>query len=214
MELALYIVHGGELYSFHDLRSARSPFARCVDQKKVELMQSQDLWSLPQGQHLFIRLLNSSLFKYCARLNVRYDRAHNRFYFPVAEPNEERSVSYKPLNASKSTLKVAWNPITKATGEGKKYWLHRAAKLKFHNVASKEWVLSIRPERHVTIDGETPLPPEKVGPVVTRQKARMYNEGYLTEVQFWRDFLSSSRPRLIQNENAEKAHELALAYET
>lgn len=197
MELAPYLIHNSHLYTFHDLRSQKNPFKKCVDGQKVTLMSAQELWNLPEGKRLFVRLLNSAMFKYCSRLNIRYDPLHSRFYFPVDEEGKDRSVTYKPLNVRQSTLKVAWNPITKATGEGKKYWLHRAAKLRFHNVGAKDWVLSIRPERHVTSDGVTPLLPEKVGPVVTRQKARMYNEGYLTEVNFWRDFLSGSRPRLI-----------------
>jgi hypothetical protein len=197
MELAPYVLHSGHLYAFHDLRVEKNPFADCVNRQKVTLMSAHELWALPEGKKLLVRLLNSAMFKYCSRLNVRYDPMHSRFYFPVDEEGKDRSVTYKPLNLRQSTLKVAWNPITKATGEGKKYWLHRAAKLKFHNVGDKDWVLSIRPERHVTSDGITPLLPEKVGPVVTRQKARMYNEGYLTEVNFWRGFLSNSRPRLI-----------------
>lgn len=196
-ELAPYLIHGSELYSFHDLRAKKNPFAKCVNQKKVELMKSQELWELAEGQWIFIRLLNSSLFKYCSRLNIKYDPNHTRFYFPVEEAGIERSESYKPMNVSSSSLKVAWNPKTKATGKGKRYWLHRAAKLKFHKVGPKNWILTIRPERHVTTDGITLMPPEKIGPVVTRQKAKMYNEGYLTEVHFWKDFLSKSRPRLI-----------------
>lgn len=36
MELAPFQIHNGELYWFHDLRSPRNPFSKCVDMKKVE----------------------------------------------------------------------------------------------------------------------------------------------------------------------------------
>jgi hypothetical protein len=90
-----------------------------------------------------------------------------------------------------------WQPITKKTGLPKRYWYHRAVALKFHRVSNQHWCLSIRPEMHVTEDGITPLDPESIGSKVTRKKARMYNFDLLREVQFWRDFLSDSQPRII-----------------
>jgi hypothetical protein len=66
-------------------------------------------------------------------------------------------------------------------------------------MADDQWCLSIRPERHLTVDGETPLPPEKIGPRVTRMKANMFNDKYLSEVNFWRDVLSDGQPRFTLN---------------
>jgi hypothetical protein len=57
--------------------------------------------------------------------------------------------------------------------------------------------MSIRPERHLTLDSEQPLSPDEIGPKVTRLKSKMYNEDYLSEVVFWRDYLSQSQPRII-----------------
>jgi hypothetical protein len=62
-----------------------------------------------------------------------------------------------------------------------------------------QWCLSIRPERHLTTDGETPLAAELIGRRVTRLKARMYNDLYLAEVNFWRDYLSKGAPRITLN---------------
>ena len=64
-------------------------------------------------------------------------------------------------------------------------------------MADDQWCLSIRPERHVTKDGETPYNPKYVGRKVTSLKARMFNDAYLGEVHFWRDFLSGGKPRFI-----------------
>jgi hypothetical protein len=57
--------------------------------------------------------------------------------------------------------------------------------------------MSLRPERHLTKDGETPLPPHRIGRRVTSLKARMFNNLYLAEVNFWRDYLCQGKPRLI-----------------
>jgi hypothetical protein len=55
-------------------------------------------------------------------------------------------------------------------------------------------VLTLRPERHLTVDGKTPYNPRYVGRRVTSLKARMYNDKYLDEVHFWRYFLSNGKP--------------------
>jgi hypothetical protein len=49
------------------------------------------------------------------------------------------------------------------------------------------------------LDTEQLLPSEEIGPKVTKLKSRMYNDGYLSEVVFWRDYLAQSRPRIILN---------------
>jgi hypothetical protein len=64
-------------------------------------------------------------------------------------------------------------------------------------MATHQWYLSIRPERHVTKDGATPYNPKYIGRKVTRLKARMFNDAYLGEVHFWRDFLANGKPRFI-----------------
>jgi hypothetical protein len=69
--------------------------------------------------------------------------------------------------------------------------------LRFLRIGTEEWVLSLRPELHVTKDGHQVLSSEKIGSKVTRKKSRMFNYDLLGEVQFWRDFLSESQPRII-----------------
>ena len=66
-------------------------------------------------------------------------------------------------------------------------------------MASSQWCFSIRPEFRVTIDGFVPEASERVGSRVTKKKSRMFNYDLLGEVNFWRDFLSDSQPRIIFN---------------
>jgi hypothetical protein len=50
-----------------------------------------------------------------------------------------------------------------------------------------------------------PLPPEKIGRKVTRIKAKMFNDLYLSEVVFWRDYLARGEPRFILNFGTQSA---------
>ncbi len=69
---------------------------------------------------------------------------HRRFYFPVEEKRKERSVVYRPPNMARSERLVAWEPKRKSTGEGKGFWWHLAARLRFEQMSDDQWCLSIR----------------------------------------------------------------------
>ncbi len=62
-----------------------------------------------------------------------------------------------------------------------------------------QWCFSIRPEWHLTKDGEVPLESRRIGRRVTSKKSRMFNYQYLREVSFWRDFLAEGKPRVVLN---------------
>jgi hypothetical protein len=49
---------------------------------------------------------------------------------------------------------------------------------------------------HLTLDGIQPYPSEKVGSRITRKKSRTFNYNLLSDIQFWRDFLSDGTPRI------------------
>lgn len=196
-ELFPFLLRDGTLLAFQDLRKIDGPFSEVIDIRKVESLRAIKLFKDAEGKRRYVNLLNRALFKYSGRVGIRYDPAHFRFYFPVDEPGQERLVKYRPLNMRISKRKVAWEPKKKATGEGRGFWYHMAAGLRFHQMADCYWCLSIRPERHLTKDGEIPLEAEKIGRRVTRLKAKMYNKPYLDEVNFWRDILSGGKPRFI-----------------
>ena len=194
-ELLPFILREGKLFAFQDLRKEDGPFSAAVDPLGAEVLRATDLWDDPEGRRRYVTLLNRSLFKYAARFGVRYDPLRRRFYFPAGRDGTERTVRYKSLSGKRIKRKVAWRPKRKSTGEGRDFWWHLAAGLKFHQLSGRQWCLSIRPERHLTEDGETPLPPMRIGRRVTRMKARMYNDLYLNEVNFWREYLSEEQPR-------------------
>lgn len=196
-ELTPFLIREGALFAFQDLRDLDNPFAQIADPGGAEMLRSVDLWRDPEGRRRYVNLMNRSLYKYTARLRIRFDPQHHRFYFPAGGGNSSVSVTHRSLTGRRSTRKVAWEPQRKSTGKGKGFWFHLAAGLRFHQMGDQQWCLSIRPERHLTRDGVNPLPPEQIGRRVTKLKARMYNDLYLAEVNFWREYLADGSPRII-----------------
>jgi hypothetical protein len=191
-----YIVRSRQLFTFCNLRARENPFRRAVDNGSVERHDSTDWWANDDLARWYADLLNRSLNKLTGRRDLRLDKEHRRYYFEPTEEGDDHEVQYRTLTGQKRSKKVAWRPTVRRTGEQKKYWEHLAVGLRFHRVADRSWVLSIRPERRFTRDGFQPLTPKGTGRRATSRKSRMYNEGVLREVNFWRDYLSRGRPRI------------------
>lgn len=198
-ELVRFLLRDEKLFSFHDLRDASGPFADVIDRRKVDVLRATALWEDAEGHRRYVDLLNRAMFKHTDRLGVRYDPTHYRYYFQADKPGEERSVTYRPLNTKQTSRMVVWEPKRRTTGEGKGFWWHLGAGIRFHRVGERQWCLSLRPERHLTSDGITPLAPKQIGRRVTSLKAKMYNDLYLSEINFWRDYLSGGSPRILLN---------------
>lgn len=196
-ERVVFIVRERRLLSFHDLREYAGPFTNIVSPNDTEQLDSGTFLASPDMARWYMELLNRSLAGFCHLRGLRHDREHQRFYFPPQDGGQERTVTYKTAGGQTRKRKVAWNPKRKATGEGKRFWIHLAVSLRFERVAPRQWVLSIRPERHITTDGVTPLQGKAVGKRVTSLKSRLYNWQYLAEVNFWQEFLSNGAPNMI-----------------
>ncbi|MFG3026906.1 HNH endonuclease [Streptomyces sp. NPDC048254] len=191
-----FILREGRLWAFQNLRDESGPFAAFVDRSATERFDSREWWADPDKLQWYVALLNRSLNKLTGRLGLRLDRNHHRYYFEPEEEGVQRTVVYRPLNTNKATRSVVWQPKKKATGEARNYWLHRAVSLRFFLIGNSQWCLSIRPELRVTSDGFESIDAKHVGRQVTRKKARLFNYDLLAEVQFWRDFLGKSSPRI------------------
>ncbi len=204
-ELTPFIIRENRLFAFHALWEKDNPFVDVIDSADVEPIKANDLWLDPEGKRRYIALLNRALHKYTAPLGLRFDRDHKRYYFEPDEEGKEREVQYRSMNKNRESRMVVWQPKRKSTGEPKDFWWHLAARLTFHQFADQQWCLSIRPERRLTSDSINPLPPKQIGRKVTSLKARMYNDLYIAEVVFWRDYLSGGEPRFILNFGAQSA---------
>ncbi len=199
-QLVRFILRDNKLFSFHNLKDPWGPFRDVINQKGVETIRSEQWWDDQEGHRRYVALLNRGLYKYAALKRVRFDPAHKRFFFEALTAGKPRQERYRPLNLNTPKKRnVVWQPKVKATGQTRDYWWHLAVGLAFLRVDKRQWCLSIRPERHLTSDGVTPLPPKQIGRRVTSKKARMWNDVYLGEVNFWRDFLSGGEPKIVLN---------------
>lgn len=198
-QLVRFILRDGKLFSFHNLKDPKGPFRDVINQKGVETIRSEQWWDDPEGHRRYVTLLNRGLYKYAARQRIRFDPAHRRFFFEARRAGEPRQEQYRPLNAKRRKKHVVWQPKIRATGATRNYWWHLAAGLAFLRMDDRQWCFSIRPERHLTSDGVTPLPPKQIGRRVTSKKARMWNDVYLSEVNFWRDYLSGGSSKIVLN---------------
>lgn len=194
---APYILHNKQLITFEPLTNADNAFAALTNHMQARRESASEWWRDPDRQRLYVYLLGRCLNKITGAHGLMLDRKRNRYYFLAQAPNTERKEQYRPLNMACSELSVVWQPIQKSRGEPYGYWLHRAISFRFHLVAGRRWMLSLRPEFHVTADGRTDYEASEVGAKVTRKKSRMYNYNILSELNFWRDFLSNGRPRIV-----------------
>jgi hypothetical protein len=185
------------LYSFYNLKNQPDYLTEILDLAKMEPIAVADMERDPAYALYLKELLNRVLNKIAGHRGLELDKDHHRYFFPQKTPGKPVEVSYKSVAGMKVSRSAVWNPITKSTKKPKRYWVHLAVGLKFHSIGESRWVLSIRPEFHYTHDGQRPLQGKQVGPRSTRAKSRMWNYDLLQEVQFWRDYLGESQPRII-----------------
>jgi hypothetical protein len=196
-EMAPFILRGGMLFAFQNLNDRDGPFASLVPGRSAERYDACDWWEDIDQMRWFVALLNRALNKLTGRRGLRLDKLHSRYYFQPEEPEKECVIVYRPLNRAAASRRVVWQPRSRRTGQPRGYWYHRAVSLRFLRAGTDEWCLSVRPELRVTVDGLNPAPSGRIGGKVTRKKSRMFNYDLLGEVNFWRDYLSDSGPRII-----------------
>lgn len=192
-----YLIRGDSLMTFYDLREESGPFHQAVDVKSAVCYRTVDWWEDPDRCRWYVTLMNRALNKLTGRKGLNLDKEHSRYYFEPQEGGQALSVTYRSLGGRRTSRKVVWRPQFRHSGEPKSYWEHLAVGLRFHRVTRTGWCLSIRPERRFTHDGFVALASKGVGRRSTSRKAHMYNINVLTEVNFWRDFLSDGSPRII-----------------
>lgn len=146
---------------------------------------------------MYLWLLNAMLRSALRRRGVGHDKEHDRYFFLADhETITRRVVAKTKLGRAQNQKKVVRQEGEKS-GNLRNVWWHLAASLRFEQFAPGQWGLTLRPEYHLTSDGSTPLDPRRVGRKVTRQKSRMYNEGYFDAVHFLRYFLMDGRSRMV-----------------
>ncbi len=197
-EMTPFTLYDGRLWAFQNLRESGSPFQSSVDRASAERFEVAELLGDENYRRVVVDLLNRSLNKLTGRLGLAFNQRPRRFYFPVEPGNERRQIAYdSPPNSRRQQLNVAWHPVRRTTSEPRPYWLHRAVGLGWIELGDNQWILSVRPELHVTENGVEPYDNAKVGAIVTRWKSSIYNKELWRELSFWRQYLSGKHPRII-----------------
>lgn len=189
-----FIVRESRLWSFADLRDGVHPFAEWID-SDIEVTDVASMLGSEEGSRRFVTLLNRGLGRHLGALGVRFDREHQRYWFLQARDGGERRITYTTKGGRISHKPVVHHARRKS-GEEKAEWFHEAARLRFERFGDS-WVLTVRPEFHITLDGREAMPAHRIGRKVTRKKSHLYNAGYLDRLFFWRHFLTDGGPRLV-----------------
>jgi hypothetical protein len=193
-----FIVREGRLWTFSRLRQHAHPFAKLVD-SDVEAIDVADLASTDEGHRRVVALLNRGVGRHLGMRGVRFDREHQRYWFMPDRDRDtghirERSYTYETKTGRNLSRHVVHH-AHRRSGEPKEEWYHEAARLRFERFGPA-WFLTVRPEFHLTLDGETPMPSHRIGRKITRKKSHLYNDGYLDRLWLWKHFLADGGPRL------------------
>lgn len=191
-----FVLLKGEIWAFHDLTDANGPFKQGVDPKSAQQLDAATVLK-SDDRNIYVWLLNGALRESLIRRGVRFDRAHNRYYFLEDHEEITRRVKAKTKTGRAQSAKKVVRQEGEGTDRPRDIWWHLAAQLRFEQFAASSWGLTIRPEFHLTKDGREPLEPWRVGRKVTKRKSRMYNEGYFDAVHFFRYFLLDGKARFI-----------------
>ena len=194
-QLLPFVLSGGSVWAFHDLREPKGPFSKTVEPAEAEELTIEE--TRARHRSMYVWLLNSALRSALRRRGVGHDREHDRYFFLADHEDIERRVATRSKLGRAQPQKKVVRQEGERSGNLKDVWWHLAAQLRFEEFAAGQWGLTIRPEYHLTVDGHTPLEPTRVGRKVTRRKSRMYNEGYFDAVHFLRSFLIGDAPRLV-----------------
>jgi hypothetical protein len=191
-----FVLRNGEVWAFHDLADPRGPFKQVVDLASAQRMDAAELLK-SQDRNVYVWLLNSALRIALRRRGIQHDRDHNRYYFLPDHETVTRRVEAKTKTGRNQSAKKVVRQEGERTGNPREVWWHLAAQLRFEEFAPGMWGLTIRPEFHLSKDGQEPLDPRRVARKVTKRKSRMYNEGYFDAVHFFRYFLLDGRARVV-----------------
>lgn len=193
-----FIVRENRLWTFSHLRQRGHPFGELLD-GDVEEVGLTDLASEEEGHRRVVALLNRALGRHLGMRGVRFDREHQRYWFVPNRDRDTGAISERSYTYVTKTGRNMARPTVhharRRSGEFKEEWYHEAARLRFERF-NQSWFLTVRPEFHLTLDGETPMQAHRVGRKVTRKKSHLYNDGYLDRLWFWKHFLADGGPRL------------------
>ncbi len=192
-----FTIREARLFAFEDLEDDAGLFSRWVRPHTTQRLAARSMWDDPDLYRYYVTILNVVLRKLAGARGLMLSKEDLHWLFPVGPNGEEVSKKYQPLNKAEVDRQVAWRPVIRATGEKRSHWEHLAIGLRFHRVSADAWVLAMRPERHFTLDGTTPLSFKRNTRRANKRISHLYNDDMLADTNFWRSYLAEGKPRII-----------------
>jgi hypothetical protein len=185
----------GRLYTIADLRNPKCSLRQHCKTSQIQEILTKQWITDPEAFRLYVYMLNRLLKEHLWQCGVNYDRDHKRYYF---RRQDEDSSEFRRAWLNVRTGKPAPQRITvKHYTYGRDtFWRHLAAGIEFKQFGPA-WYLQVSPGYHITLDGRTPYPRERVGPLVTKIKSRERNPHVLNHVLFWTDVLARGNSSII-----------------
>lgn len=184
----------GRLYSLADLRDPRCVLRNYCDVTLIgEILADQ--WLKDENRRRdYVYMLNRLLSNHLYRCGVRHHPHYNRHYFPR---RDDEGLEFKQDWYNVRTSRTAPPRITAKHYEYglDAFWRHQAAVFAFKQFGNA-WFLQVTPKYMVTADGWEPYDPDRIGPLITKIKAREHNPHVLNHVLFWADVLSQHGPTI------------------
>lgn len=175
-----WVLKGGVLYSFHDLKEL--PLSGFVDKGTVE-RRSLTEWSLsndPVLRRYCVELMGGTLTTLLQQRGVRYFHDKRLYYFALPEGQQQRT------EANEITRRLRTVVENFRLGETVNY-RHYAAKFKFVSYGD-QWYLEVTPTYHYTKDGLSEHPASET--FLKGMKRRERHPAVWGLMRFWVDFLT------------------------
>lgn len=189
-EAPYFIINNSLIYTFVPLEKTFQKFFVHViseGQKRTEHVFRDVVDSAVLRSH-YVELLNEYIRDFMGKRGLKFQRDFRRYYFTLREPEVERTASYTSRVHRKKTEKTVVKYYEYAAD---KFYRHAAVSLQPLFIEDRVFLV-VSPKYLFTLDRTTPLPGDKITRYTNYLNARVWNDGVLSQLHFWHDFLARS----------------------
>ena len=187
-----YTVKEKRIFCFWDLNDKSCPFQEILNANSIEKIPTKSWLQNENYSKWLMELLNRGIRNYFWDLNLKFDPAHQRYYFPPLG-GTNREISWD-TGKRKATRRVT--AFHKKGETDRVFWSHQSLRAKFL-ILDEEIFLQIMPGWTFTVDGNNPLPSSEIGPLSTKWTTNERNSSLFYHVRFWSNLISKSSNKIM-----------------
>ena len=193
-----FLVHGGKLLTFHDLRNPDERLSEYVNPDSIDKVRSEKhVKKSGDTRRLFSYLLDRGFSQIVHHLGIKFHYDEKQYIFLPGEdellPREEE------WNSGEATRKV-YDPELNEEGE-LWYAKHFSFATRFERIKEK-WYIAITPEWYWSFDGYF-QPYSKIGDKRDWIKNREWNSQLRNHIRFIQDYLAREGRQVLANPERE-----------